>query len=159
MKKTRRSAFTIVELVIVIAVIAILSAVLIPTFGMIIRDANEAADNSTAATLTSELHVYLKGEQIDSEEELMDVLSDAKSGIGKKLVPKALAWGNHFWFDIANQRFIAATADEVSTYEPSEQALTQPTEGPALMAAVTLAARNSSALAGMRDIYQNGYFL
>ena len=44
MKKTsNRKAFTIVELVIVIAVIAILAAVLIPTFTSIIDQAKESA--------------------------------------------------------------------------------------------------------------------
>ena len=40
MKRNNKKGFTIVELVIVIAVIAILSAVLIPTFGGIIDKAN-----------------------------------------------------------------------------------------------------------------------
>lgn len=43
MKKNNRKGFTIVELVIVIAVIAILAGVLIPTFGSIIDSANENA--------------------------------------------------------------------------------------------------------------------
>ena len=43
MKRNNKKGFTIVELVIVIAVIAILSAVLIPTFGGIVSDANETA--------------------------------------------------------------------------------------------------------------------
>lgn len=43
MKKKLKKGFTLVELVIVIAVIAILSAVLIPTFGNVISNANEAA--------------------------------------------------------------------------------------------------------------------
>ena len=43
MKKTNKKGFTIVELVIVIAVIAILSAVLIPTFGGVIADAQNSA--------------------------------------------------------------------------------------------------------------------
>lgn len=42
MKKTNRKGFTIVELVIVIAVIAILAAVLIPTFGGMIEKANNS---------------------------------------------------------------------------------------------------------------------
>ena len=42
MKKTRKKGFTIVELVIVIAVIAILAAVLIPTFSGVIKAANES---------------------------------------------------------------------------------------------------------------------
>lgn len=44
MKKTNKSGFTIVELVIVIAVIAILAAVLIPTFSSVIKKANESKD-------------------------------------------------------------------------------------------------------------------
>ena len=48
MKKTNKKGFTIVELVIVIAVIAILSAVLIPTFGTIINDANDSARDQQA---------------------------------------------------------------------------------------------------------------
>lgn len=43
MKKNNRKGFTTVELVIVIAVIAILAAVLIPTFTGLIEKANESA--------------------------------------------------------------------------------------------------------------------
>lgn len=43
MKKKLKKGFTLVELVIVIAVIAILSAVLIPTFGNVIERANNSA--------------------------------------------------------------------------------------------------------------------
>lgn len=42
MKKSNRKGFTIVELVIVIAVIAILAAVLIPTFASIVNKANDS---------------------------------------------------------------------------------------------------------------------
>ena len=42
MKKTNKKGFTLVELVIVIAVIAILAAVLIPTFATIIDKANRS---------------------------------------------------------------------------------------------------------------------
>ena len=41
MKKRNRKAFTIVELVIVIAVIAILATVLVPTFGDVITTAKD----------------------------------------------------------------------------------------------------------------------
>lgn len=43
MIKKFKKAFTITELVIVIAVIAILAAVLIPTFSTVISKANESA--------------------------------------------------------------------------------------------------------------------
>ena len=48
MKRNNKKGFTIVELVIVIAVIAILSAVLIPTFGGIVEKAEKSAAQQEA---------------------------------------------------------------------------------------------------------------
>ena len=58
MKRNNKKGFTIVELVIVIAVIAILSAVLIPTFGGIISDANKSAVQQAARNAYTELYAY-----------------------------------------------------------------------------------------------------
>ena len=60
MKKMNKKGFTIVELVIVIAVIAILAAVLIPTFSGIVDRANKSAalqevKNAYTATVAEEL--------------------------------------------------------------------------------------------------------
>ena len=60
MKKTNKKGFTIVELVIVIAVIAILAGVLIPTFGGIVETANEnkalqEVKNAYTATLADDI--------------------------------------------------------------------------------------------------------
>ena len=51
MRKTRKKGFTIVELVIVIAVIAILAAVLIPTFTDVIQNARKSSAQSQARNL------------------------------------------------------------------------------------------------------------
>ena len=157
MKNTKKSAFTIVELVIVIAVIAILSAVLIPTFGSIIKDANKAADQVTASTLTSELHVYLMGNTIDSEAELMDALE--KSGIGEKLVPKSAAQGGHFWYDMNNQKFIVATADDVEDMEVNVQNASVENEGAVLVNATLINASDETANISFRDIYGKNVYL
>ncbi len=64
MRKNNRKGFTITELVIVIAVIAILAAVLIPTFTSIINKANDSADLQEARATYTEwmaLHDYTKG--------------------------------------------------------------------------------------------------
>lgn len=55
MKKMNKKGFTIVELVIVIAVIAILAAVLIPTFTSLINDANESAAMQEATQVHNNL--------------------------------------------------------------------------------------------------------
>lgn len=52
-KRRNRKGFTIVELSIVIAVIAILAAVMIPTFSNIISKSNDAADRQNAKTVYS----------------------------------------------------------------------------------------------------------
>ena len=53
MKRTNKKGFTIVELVIVIAVIAILAAVLIPTFSNLIKKANISNDTAVAKNLNT----------------------------------------------------------------------------------------------------------
>ena len=71
MKKTNKKGFTIVELVIVIAVIAILSAVLIPTFTSIVAKANLAADKQTVRQLNVAL---ASSEKADTYNEMADAL-------------------------------------------------------------------------------------
>lgn len=56
MKKLNKKGFTIVELVIVIAVIAILAAVMIPTFSGIIEKAKKSAAQQEAAALWQETY-------------------------------------------------------------------------------------------------------
>ena len=69
-KKTDRKGFTIVELVIVIAVIAILATVLIPTFGNMIDKAN---NTKTIQALKNEYTEYIlsvdveRGETIEED--------------------------------------------------------------------------------------------
>lgn len=64
MKKWRKKGFTIVELVIVIAVIGILSAVLIPTFSNVIEKAEVAAALQTAKNAYTE---YASGEYVNGK--------------------------------------------------------------------------------------------
>lgn len=64
MKKMNKKGFTIVELVIVIAVIAILAAVMIPTFSNIVDKANDSAALQKARNIYTEYvaaHDYVNG--------------------------------------------------------------------------------------------------
>ena len=88
MKKANKKGFTIVELVIVIAVIAILAAVLIPTFSNVVEKANESkalqeVRNAYTATLANDLSteettddvVYNKGEIVVVSNNITIVIS------------------------------------------------------------------------------------
>ena len=69
MKRNNKKGFTIVELVIVIAVIAILSAVLIPTFGGIIADANATAAQQEAGNAYKEYFIeVMKDGKVTTDE-------------------------------------------------------------------------------------------
>ena len=70
MKRNNKKGFTIVELVIVIAVIAILAGVLIPTFAGIVDKANKSAAQQEAAALYKEAYAL----------DLADGVHDGKEG-------------------------------------------------------------------------------
>ena len=66
MKKNNKKGFTIVELVIVIAVIAILAAVLIPTFSSVTEKAKKSAALQEATSAITAVTVY----DIDAEDKV-----------------------------------------------------------------------------------------
>ena len=53
----KKKGFTIVELVIVIAVIAILAAVLVPTFSNVVENANVSSDKSLVRNINNVLEI------------------------------------------------------------------------------------------------------
>ena len=70
MKRNNKKGFTIVELVIVIAVIAILAAVLIPTFSNVIKKANMSADQQEIRNINT----LIKTENLDGDFGIVDAL-------------------------------------------------------------------------------------
>lgn len=77
MKKLNKKGFTIVELVIVISVIAILSAVMIPTFTSAVRNAKESAALQDA---TNEYTEYLSDFDYTTGEPAKDFIYIAENG-------------------------------------------------------------------------------
>ena len=93
-KYTNKRGFTIVELIIVIAVIATLAAVLIPTFGGLIKQAQEAADKALVESLNKSLALDVDNQHNTMHEALV---ATAKQGfvvekIGSKVVDNEILW-------------------------------------------------------------------
>lgn len=111
MAKRLKKAFTITELVIVIAVVAILAAVLIPTFSNIIKKADESADTQ----LVKNLNTILSSEQTVSQEAaptMSKALEQAQSGgyTVDKLTPTSD--GDILWEQDSN-RFVLVSGGEI----------------------------------------------
>ena len=102
MKNTNKKGFTIVELVIVIAVIAILAAVLIPTFASIVKKANIAADTQLAKNLNTVLTTAAIG--ADAPEDFSEVLKALRDNgfIISNINPTTEGW-YYVWESDSNQ--------------------------------------------------------
>lgn len=116
----QKKGFTTVELVIVIAVIAILATVLIPTFSGMIQKAHHSTDVQMASNLTMQIKMYLVENEIRTESDLRDAINENMGegfyeGIGDKagLTPESARYGYHFWYDIAQQEIVVATVSEI----------------------------------------------
>lgn len=114
MIKKLKKAFTITELVIVIAVIAILAAVLIPTFITLIDRANRSSDESAVYNmnliLSSDEAMNGKPENVS---QAMDILSEA--GMDAREY-RALAKNHAFFYNLQENRvmYIDTTTYEIS---------------------------------------------
>ncbi len=106
MKKKHRG-FTIVELVIVIAVIAILAAVMIPTFSSIIKRANISADMQIARNM----NVILTSESAASAPQFLTAVKEllGKNGIAD-LTPQTKFY-TFFWLEGENVIILADESD------------------------------------------------
>ena len=64
MKSTRRAAFTLIELIVVLAIIAVLLVVLVPRFSGYIDSARETAAKSDAAALLQAAELYVADKEV-----------------------------------------------------------------------------------------------
>ena len=116
MKRNNKKGFTIVELVIVIAVIAILAAVLIPTFSSIIKKAKVNNDVGTIANLNKGLAI---AQATDGTPKTMTEVLSAAADIGytvEKLTPTAEDY-YYCWNQNENKFFLVN--DEFNPYDDS----------------------------------------
>ena len=97
MINSRKKGFTLVELVIVIAVIAILAAVLIPTFSSLVKKANLSADQQAVRQMNTALAMAGNPSDIDAA---IDALAEAGYNSEKTLVPVSSGY-SFYWYESA----------------------------------------------------------
>ena len=114
LKTALRRAFTITELVIVIAVIAILAAVLIPTFTSLINRANQSADTQTVKNLNT---ILASEEAFGNRAETIDeALAQALEGGYKVENLTPTGEGYDIVWDQTNNRFALVDASGKKIY-------------------------------------------
>ena len=121
MNRNSKKGFTIVELIIVIAVIAVLAAVLIPTFSNLIQKANEAKDTALVSNLN-------KGLKMSSKDfaTMHEALQAVEENVGVNVEKiSAVATDSKILWDSVNNCFVyLKSGDNKPTYIPDSQKTT-----------------------------------
>ncbi len=117
-RKLNKKGFTIVELVIVIAVVAILAAVLIPTFVGLVNQANVASDTAVAKNMNNALATYSSENGVpETFEEVLAAIEDAGYVLANL---NAKAAGNLYAWDKTNNQIVYIAADGSVIYQNSD---------------------------------------
>lgn len=106
MKLNKKKGFTIVELVIVIAIIAILAAVLIPTFASLIRKANESADIQAVR----QMNTYLAVNEVTADKSILEVYKTLANGGMSAKDYHPLVSDRYFFWDSKLNRIVYTDA-------------------------------------------------
>ena len=115
MKRSTKKGFTIVELVIVIAIIAILAAVLIPTFASLIQKANTSADIQAVR----EMNTFLATNEVTGGKDITDVYAAlAEGGMTAKDYHPLVSGRLFFWDKTLNR--VLYTNDQYEVIYPEE---------------------------------------
>lgn len=117
MKKTKNTGFTIVELVVVIAVIAILVTVVIPGFSEIIARAKLSKDITFCSSLNKTFASGAFEEQADSAEEVINLLLDKGYSL-KDFIPSAK--DHYYVYDFKNNRIALINQNFEISYQDVE---------------------------------------
>ena len=115
MKRSTKKGFTIVELVIVIAIIAILAAVLIPTFASLIQKANTSADIQAVR----EMNTFLAINEVEEPKTINEVFKALENGGMTVKDYHPLVSGRFFFWDSKLNR-VLYTDDQYNVIFPED---------------------------------------
>jgi prepilin-type N-terminal cleavage/methylation domain-containing protein len=123
MRNTHNKAFTLVELIVVIAIIAILGAALIPSFSRYIDDGRFSNDVSKAASMTSVIRAYtIENDDVLGAYDVTEVIND-HHGSDFDLTPSAKNTG--FFYLSGSNRIVALRYDDALEFEDVQSLRTQ----------------------------------
>ena len=108
MKRTNKKGFTIVELVIVIAVIAILAAVLIPNISSLVKKANQSADIQACR----QMNTYLAMNEVTEGKDITKVYTALEEGGMNAENYKPLTNDTYYFWDSELNRILYTDANE-----------------------------------------------
>ena len=135
MRSSNKKAFTIVELVIVIAVIAILAAVMIPTFSSLIKSATKSADESELVAINTQLATN----KVTTGEQLYALIASTYPEKAADFAPKSAKYGYSFFYDVQENKVILSTYSNLEKPAPTDSDdLKSPEEGKAPYGMITL---------------------
>ena len=117
MKRSTKKGFTIVELVIVIAIIAILAAVLIPTFASLIQKANESNDIQAAKNMNTFLAAANVTGDVKSILDVYDVFEDSGFAV-ENYTP--LYKNRYYYYDKEYNQILYVDGDNDTVLYPTE---------------------------------------
>ncbi len=117
MKRSNKKGFTIVELVIVIAIIAILAAVLIPTFASLIQKANESNDIQAAKNMNTFLAAANVTGDVKSILDVYDVFEDSGFAV-ENYTP--LYKNRYYYYDKEYNQILYVDGDNDTVLYPTE---------------------------------------
>ena len=121
LKSALKRGFTIMELVIVIAVIAVLAAVLIPTFANITERANTSADTQLVRNLNTAL--LADGESHETMQDALEAVRESGYDVAKI---NASATNSEILWDSANDVFCYKNGDEIKYIPESSLEVANP---------------------------------
>ncbi len=96
-KKTREGGFTLIELMIVVAIIGILAAVAIPRFADLVSRAQEAATKGSLSSVRSAVTIYYGGTGGEMPDQLSDLVDEYIRQIPGGNIPQAAGGTGITW--------------------------------------------------------------
>lgn len=123
--KSKKSGFTLIELIIVIAIIAILAAIALPKFGQVRENANKKSDIANAKDIQSAVLSAINDDKIKNwvDDAKVEVKSGDPAADYMQTVPKGKSKavkGKSFYYAISSTGDVTVYVDTVKVYPDSE---------------------------------------